>query len=233
MVALLSAAVVYGYMSRPTDVPCAGLRYDIEDADERMYLTEKELTALLQSSDLYPVGRKLNMISLNRIEKAIAHHPMVRTAECFLTPRQEVVIRLTQRRPILRVQTPVDVYFIDSDRRVMPARNSIQDEVLIATGTVGVQLASGPLADFAEWIAQEEYWQERVHHVMVVSPKMVYVYLRDTAQPRIVMGDLRHYDKKLNKLRVFFLNSTPDIKEKNYTELDVRFHGQVIGRYLN
>ena len=233
MVALLSAAVVYGYMSRPTEVPCAGLRYDIEDADARLYLTENELTALLQANDLYPVGRKLNIISLHRIEKAIAHHPMIRTAECFLTPRHEVVIRLTQRRPILRVQTPVDTYFIDSDRRVMPARSSVRDEVLIATGTVGVQIASGPLADFAEWLEEEPYWQERVHHVMVVSPKIVYLYLRDTTQQRFVMGDLRHYDKKLNKLRVFFLNSTPDIKEKNYTELDVRFHGQVIGRYLN
>ena len=229
--ALMTLAVVWGYMSRPTDVPCAGLRYDIEDAEERMYLTENELTALLRSNDIYPVGRKLNIISLHRIEKTIAHHPMVRTAECFLTTRHEVVIRLTQRQPILRVETPVDVYFIDSDRRVMQARASVRDVVLVATGTVGVQMASGPLADFAEWIADEDYWQERIHHVYVSSPQMVYLYLRDSQQPRVVMGNLRNYDKKLNKLRTFFLNTTAAMKDKNYTELDVRFHGQVIGRY--
>lgn len=229
--ALMASAVVWGYVSRPKDIPCAGLHYDIEDAEERMYLTENELNALLRSNDIYPVGRKLNIISLYRIENAIAHHPMVRTAECFLTPRHEVVIRLTQRRPVLRVETPVDVYFIDSDRRVMQARASVQDEVLLATGIVGVQMASGPLADFAEWIADEDYWQDRIHHVYVSSPQMVYLYLRGTQQPRVVMGNLRNYDKKLNKLRVFFLNGTAALKDKSYTELDVRFHGQVIGRY--
>lgn len=231
MLGLLASAVVYGYMSRPTDVPCKAIEYNIEDRAERMYLTEHELTALLQAQDIYPVGRTLNRGALHRIENAILRHPMVRTAECYLTPRHVVRVRLTQRVPVLRVQTPVDTYLIDSDRKVMQARNSVRDEVPVATGMVGVQIASGPLADFAVWLQRDEYWQERIHHVYVHSPNMVYVYLREPNAPRVVMGNLWHYDKKLNKLRVFLMNSTPDIKEKKYTELDLRFKGQVVGRY--
>ena len=179
----------------------------------------------------HPLEWTLNQVSLHRIEKAISHHPMVRTAECYLTPRHVVKVRLTQRVPILRVQTPLDTYLIDTDRKVMAAHSRVRDEVLIATGAVGVQIASGPLADFALWLQNDEYWHQRIHHVYVNNPQMIYIYLRDTTQPRVVLGNLRNYDKKLNKLRVFFQNSTPDIKEKNYTELDVRFKGQVIGRY--
>lgn len=231
MATLLVTAVIWGYMSRPTDKPCTALEYIIEDRDERMYLTENELTSLLRTQDIYPVGKQLNEVSLHRIEKTILHHPMVRTAECYMTPRQVVKVRLTQRVPVLRIQTPLDTYLVDTDRKVMQPRASIRDEVLIATGAVGVQLASGQLADFAMWLQEDEYWHERIHHVYVHTPQMMYLYLRDAHQPRIVMGNLRNYEKKLNKLRVFFLNSTPDIKEKNFTELDVRFKGQVIGRY--
>lgn len=232
---LMVLAVVYGYRSRPTDAPCKALEYVIEDSAERMYLTENELTALLQAEDIYPVGRTLNTVSLHRIERAVARHPMVRTAECYLTPRHVVKVRLTQRVPVLRVQTALDNYFIDTDRKVMQARAAIRDRVLLVTGTVGVQIASGVLTDFALWLQDEEYWTERIHHVQVASPQMVYLYLKDESgrmrEERIVLGPMRDYERKLNKLRVFLQNSAPEIQQKHYTELDLRFKGQVVGRY--
>ena len=231
MTGLMIAAVVWGYMSRPMDNPCAGVEYAIEDRADRLYLTENELSSLLEEQDLYPVGRKLSAVALHRIENAILRHPMVRTAECYLTPKHIVRVRLTQRVPLLRVQTPLDTYLIDSDRKVMQARSSVRDEVPLVTGNVGVQMASGPLADFAEWLQKESYWQERIHHLQVQNPVMVYIYMRNPSQPRVVMGSMRDYERKLKKLRTFYQNIPAEVKEKNYTELDVRFRGQVIGRY--
>lgn len=232
MVGLMVAATMWGYQSRPTDVPCTALEYIISDSEDRLYLSETELTALLQQEDIYPVGRKLNIVSLQRIENAIKRHPMVRTAECYLTPRQVVRIKLTQRVPVLHVQTALENYFIDSDRKVMPARNAIRDKVLIVTGTVGVQTAAGVMTDFALWLDDEDYWQERIHHVELKSPQMVYVYYRDNGRiDKAVLGSMRHYDRKLRKFRTFLQNRSPDIQEKNYTEYDLRFKGQVIGRY--
>ena len=232
MVSLMIAAIMWGYQSRPTDVPCTALEYIISDSEERLYLSETELTALLQQEDIYPVGRKLNIVSLQRIENAIKRHPMVRTAECYLTPRQVVRIKLTQRVPILHVLTALENYFIDSDRKVMPARNAIRDKVLIVTGTVGVQTAAGIMTDFAIWLDDEDYWQERIHHVELKSPQMVYVYYRDKGKiDKAVLGSMRHYDRKLRKFRTFLQNRPPEIQEKNYTEYDLRFRGQVIGRY--
>ena len=227
--ALLLAAVMWGYRMRPTDGVCASMAFIIEDRAERLYVTEGELTSLLQAEGLYPVGRKLDIVSLHRIEKTIAAHPMVRTAECYLTPRNEIKVRLTQRIPLLRVQTPGDAYFIDTDRRVMPVRAAVRDSVLLATGAVGVQMASGPLADFAQWLRNNPFWHQRVHHVRVESPQMVYIYQKGN-NPRVVMGNMHDYGKKLAKLRVFMENGAEAAKDKNYTELDLRFKGQVIGR---
>ena len=226
------AATVWGYRSRPTDAPCTALEFNITDSDERLYLSETELTALLQQTDLYPVGRKLNIVSLQRIENTILRHPMVRTAECYLTPRQIMRIRLTQRVPVLHVQTALENYYIDSDRKVMPSRNAIRDKVLIVTGTVGVQTAAGVMTDFAIWLEDEDYWQERIHHVELKSPQMVYVYYADNGKiEKAVLGSMHRYDRKLRKFRTFLQNRPPDVQEKNYTEYDLRFRGQVIGRY--
>lgn len=228
-VAILLTATIWGYRMRPTDEPCRSLTYNIEDLDERQYVTPGDLNAILMANHIYPVGQPLDAMSLHRIEKTILAHPMVRTAECYVTPRNEVRVSLTQRIPLLRVQVPGDTYLIDTDRRVMQARAVVKDSVLLVTGTVGVQMASGLLADFAEWLADEPYWQQRIHHVYVASPQMVYLYLKGV---RVVMGNMCSYEKKLAKLRTFFENGAEATNGKEYYEYDVRFSGQVIGRKI-
>lgn len=231
MASMMVAAVVWGYKMTPTSLPCVSIDYTIADREERLYLSEAELNQLLRTENIYPVGRPIDLISLHRIEKAIAHHPMVRTAECYLTPRNEVHVRLTQRVPLLRVQVPTDAYFVDTDRRVMPIRAAVQDDVLLVTGNAGVQFASGALANFALWLQEHTYWSSRIKRVHVVNPHMLVLYMNDTNIPPVVMGNLSAYDRKLKKLRTFLDNGTEETAGKHYTELDIRYHGQVIGRW--
>lgn len=229
--AVVIAAVLYGYRMRPTSATCPALEYIIEDQDERMYFTTAELDAMLRAEKIYPVGRTLDIGLLHRIEKAVAHHPMIRTAECYTTPRNEVRIRITQRVPLLMVAMPGDAYFIDTDRKTMPVRASVKDQVLVVTGAVGVQMAARQLADFALWLQDEPYWKARIHHLHVRNPQMIYLHLRGDSQPHVLLGTMNRYEQKLTKLRTFFENAGEALKGKNYIELDLRFKGQVIGRY--
>ena len=233
MAMILVAALVWSRPSASDTAVCHSLRYTIEDEDERQYVSEGELSALLQSQAIYPVGKSVHAISLQAIEQTVRAHSMVRRAECYMTPRHEVRIRLTQRVPLLRVQTPVETYLIDEDRLVMPAKNAVKDSVLVVKGNVGVQIASHQLADFAEWLQDNKYWQQRVHHVYVQSPQMMYLYLRGVNQPRIVMGNMSDYKQKLAKLRTFIEHGAEATQDKHYTELDLRFKGQVVGRKEN
>lgn len=228
---LLIAAVVWGYMMTPTDTPCSSIEYIIEDSHERMYVTPHEIDNLLRKEGVYPVGKSLNMIALSRIESVVRNHPMVRYAECYLTPRNEVRVNLTQRVPLLRVQTPWETYIIDTDRRKMPMRASIKDKVLVVTGSVGEQVASSALADFAEWVQKKSFWQEKIHYVHMKTPQIMILYLRGENEPRIMMGPIRGYESKLYKLRTFMENSQDNQRDKKYYEIDVRFRGQVIGRH--
>ena len=229
-VVILLTATVWGYRMRPADEPCRSLTYIIEDIDERQYVTPGDLNAILMANELYPIGRPLDAMTLHRIETTIAHHPMVRTAECYMTPQNDMRVRLTQRVPLLRVNVPGDAYIIDTDRRVMQARAVVRDSVMLVTGAVGVQMASGSLADFAQWLQDEPYWRQRIRYVYVASPQMIYLYIRGEKATRVVMGNLRNYESKLAKLRTFLENSEEATRDKEYYEYDVRFRGQVIGR---
>ena len=223
-------AVIWGCEQVPEGAVCRSLIYEVVDGKARMYITQKELNEKLLNEHLYPVGQALDSGILYRIERSIESHPMIRTAECYVTPRNQMFIRVTQRVPLLRVITPVDTYFIDEDRRVMPVREAVKDKVLVAKGVIGVQIATKQLADFAIWLKDNKYWQSRVAYVMVQNPHKVYLYLLGEQNPRVLMGDMIDYDKKLDKLRIFLEHGSQAFADKKYTELDLRFEGQVIGR---
>ena len=166
----------------------------------------------------------------DRIEQAVARHPMVRTAECYLTPRNEVRVVLTQRVPLLRVQLLEDGYLIDTDRRVMQARAAVNDPVLVVTGNSTVQLASGVLADFAKWLRRDAYWRMRIKRVQVMNPHLFVLHMTDPQAPQIILGDMNGYAHKLRKLRTFFDNGEEETAGKQYKVLDIRFRNQVIGK---
>ena len=201
-----------------------------EDADERMYLTEGELNALLRAEGIYPVGQMMNTVSLHRIERSIGHHPMVRTAECYITPRNEVWVQLTQRVPLLRIQTPHEHYIIDTDRRVMQARAAVKDSVPVVVGNISPGMATSSLSDFAEWLQSNRYWRKHIHHLYVQNPYMIYVYLCGEEKPRVVMGSMRDYEHKFAKLRAFIEDGADETSGQQYRELDLRFKGQVVAR---
>ena len=234
--ALLVSAVWWGYQMTPSSEPCLSLSYEIEDQDERAYVTEKELDALLRSTDLYPVGRSIDRMSLQRIENVVRRHPMVRTAECYATPRRQVYVCLTQLVPLVRVQSGDEIYLIDTDRRKMEARTSVKDSVLRVTGAIGVQTAARQMGDFAEWLQDNRYWRERIDHIHMRNPRTAVIYLKQPLsnglKPAVVLGTMNNYESKLAKLRTFMENSREAIQDKQYSELDLRFRGQVIGRRI-
>jgi hypothetical protein len=91
-------------------------------------------------------------------------------------------------------------------------------------------MASHALADFALWLQKNDYWRARIHHLQVQNPQLVYLFLRGEAMPRVVLGPMRGYEAKLNKLRVFMEDGKEALKDKHYRELDLRFRGQIVGR---
>ena len=195
--AIVVAALIWGVRETPNTVKCESIRYTIEDLDERQYVTERELNGLLEKEGQYPVGKALRNISLQGIERTIRAHDLVRTTECYLTPRKEVRVRLTQRVPLLRVMTASDTYLIDEDSDAVRLRDS-----------------RGELSHCLRHKSRE------LTHVQVAH---IAVYFSAGSHSR---DGVEHDDK----LRMFLDEGTEAMAGKKYTELDVRFRGQVVGR---
>lgn len=209
---------------------CTELHVIVTDSAERQFVDRAELIRLLRTKGLYPVGRRLNTISTDSIEAAVTAHPMVRRAECYPTAQGHIYVVLRQRIPLLKVVTESANYYIDTDRRPMPVRESVRTNVLIVSGHVGERMAREEVADFAAWLRRNKYWREHIRAMRIVDTKHIYLTQQE-GKPVILLGELSGYERRLRKLRTFMergINALPN--QPSYKELDIRFKDQVIGR---
>ena len=238
IIAGVCAVVVVGAMfataswasHRPKTTPCSWLKVEVTDSLDRQFVRPTELRELIFHAGLSPVGKEMDEVSCHAIEECVQQHEMIRTAECFKSPRGGVYLRVTQRVPALYVTGGEGNYYVDTDRKVMPVRASIDVEVPVFKGAVGKRAATEEYYDFALWLSQHTYWKSRIKQTHVHNAKHVVLHQND-GMGTILLGDLTDYVQKMNKLQKLYTKGFEKIGYKDYREYDLRYDGQVVGRY--
>lgn len=215
---------------QPTDAVCQRLEILLCDSAQHQFVSVDELQRTLQRRALLPVGKRWDAVSCQEIEQCLLQHDMIRTAECYKTSTGDVCVRLTQRVPMLYVTTAEGSYYVDTDRRVMPVRSSIEVSVPIFKGNVSQRAATEEYFDFVCWLQDDSYWSQRITQVHVRNPKQ-HVLKQRHVEGDILLGDLQGYEQKMERLRKLYVKGFDKIGYKSYKEYDLRYQGQVVGRY--
>lgn len=215
---------------QPTDAVCQRLEILLCDSAQHQFVSVDELQRTLQRRALLPVGKRWDEVSCQEIEQCLLQHDMIRTAECYKTSTGDVCVRLTQRVPMLYITTAEGSYYVDTDRRVMPVRSSIEVSVPIFKGNVSQRAATEEYFDFVCWLQDDSYWSQRITQVHVRNPKQ-HVLKQRHVEGDILLGELQGYEQKMERLRKLYVKGFDKIGYKSYKEYDLRYQGQVVGRY--
>jgi cell division protein FtsQ len=230
---LLSIAtwVVGAWASKqPTDAVCQRLEILLCDSAQHQFVSVDELQRTLQRRALLPMGKRWDEVSCQEIEQCLLQHDMIRTAECYKKSTGDVCVRLTQRVPMLYVTTAEGSYYVDTDRKIMPVRSSIQVAVPIFKGNISQRAATEEYFDFVSWLMNDNYWRQRITQIHVRNPKQ-HVLTQLHVEGNILLGDLNGYEQKMERLRKLYVKGFDKIGYKSYKEYDLRYQGQVVGRY--
>ena len=230
--ALLSVGtLVVGAWSSEQSSPmeCQCLDIQICDSAEHQFVSVDELRRTLHRNGVAPVGKDLSEVSCQTIEDILLQHSMIRTAECYKLSTGVMCVDVTQRVPMLQVITADGSYFVDTDRKVMPVRSTINVDVPVLKGNVNQQAATEEYYDFVEWLKNNRYWKNRITGIHVRNSEYVVLSQREV-QGNIILGELDGYEEKMARLRKLYTDGLDEIGYKPYKEYDLRFDGQVIGR---
>lgn len=231
----IALALIGGYLifasvwfaTRPKAVVCTAIEWDIRDSADYHFVTEDELNTLIHHTNLNPENLPQEQVLTQAIEACVQSHPMVRKAQCYITRQGRVIVRLTQRQPLMGVRTEGASYYIDADRLRMPLHSHEKVDVIWATGKVEESLAKKELADIVVWLQDQVRWEDRFERIDVQDKNNI--TLVDTTGLKVRIGDGSQFESKMYKLHVFEMQMAK-VEGKEYKELDLRYKNQVIGR---
>lgn len=233
---LATVAVLIGYLvfafqhltGKGDQSPCQAINIKIAD-ETRGFITPNEVISTLQEHQTYPVGKSMDSISSKLIENALHDNPYISEVVCYKSPGGNINILIDQHIPIMRVIPDSGAsFYLDETGLCLPTLDYVGN-FLVATGDIDTAYAHKELIKLAQFVYNNEFWNNQLEQVHVNSDKKVDLYPR-VGKQIIHMGRIENVEKKFENLKLFYDKVMPVVGWNKYHELNIAYTNQVIGK---
>ena len=213
---------------KPVSLVCSDVELVIKDSIYAGFITKKEVISILKKKDITPIGKELSDIRTKALEEALGNHPLIDEVECYKTPSGKLGIEMTQRIPILRVMAANgENYYLDNKGTVMPPDAKCVAHLAIVTGNVEKSFAMKELYKFGVFLQNNSFWNAQIEQIHVLSGRNVELVPR-VGDHLIYLGKLNGFEKKLNRVKMFYEKGLNQVGWNKYSRINVEFSNQII-----
>jgi cell division protein FtsQ len=217
-------------------VTCKSIKILIPGADN--FIEREEIDAILRQSQGNLIGRPLQGINLEDIEKSIKANPYIAFATVYADMDGIINIEIQQRQPILRVINLNDQdYYIDRDGLKMPVSANFTANVLVANGrimehfsgkvdTLITKLAED-LFKTALYIKTDTIWDSQIEQLYVNDRNDIELIPRVGIQ-KIILGTADSLDVKMRNLLAFYKQAMPKVGWDTYKTINIKYTNQIV-----
>lgn len=209
---------------------CSSVRVVLGDEDmgDLNVVTAEEVESFLKSRKLNIEGHRISDLNADSIERIVEKHPMVRKAECYISPENDFIIEILQKKPVFRViDSQGHDYFVDSECNKINKVNSLVCYLPVLTGYVDDDYIRSTMFGFIRFIEQDEFWSAQIEQIHVNQNKDVILVPR-VGNSTITLGILEDYEAKLDKVKLFYKKGLSVVGWNKYKNINVEFDGQII-----
>ena len=211
------------------------------DSLETAIVDRQEVKDLLVKSTR---NRITDSIDLYAIEQLVASRGEVMSAEVYTADSRTLAVRITQRKPVVRLDKGRERWYADPEGYLFPVRNAV--DVPVVTGAIPFTLDAaykGPtprenrdwmqgMVELARYIDSKPVLRSEVAQIDIAPDGDIVLYTR-TAGPAIIFGDSGDYANKFRKLEAWWRNIEPQVEEgKTYKTINLKYNQQIICKQL-
>lgn len=230
MVLYLAAVVFYVTSAKPSD-KCSGVEVRmILKPGQLAFMDRPDVLHELKMMNFDLKGHSLERINVYQVEEQLRRNPLFSNTEVYLSPlSHKAVLMIAQKDPFFLVQTGDSLYYVSSDRGIIPCNPKYAVEVPIITGHVQREQALGDLFNLVSVIEESEYWQNFFGQIYVDKQGSVILTPR-VSKMNIILGKTPQWRTKLNNLQAFCNQVIPVVGWEAYRSVNLEFNGQVVAK---
>lgn len=201
----------------------AGVRVNVVNPVP-LFIKEKDITAIfVKHGDKW---QSPDSIKEQKLEREIRKNKYVEDVQIYATADKHYVVEVVQRKPILRVETAKESFFLDKNGVELPTGNRYASHVHLYRGDITKEFAKKKLLTFQRFLEQHQFWKEMVDYVSVEEDELI-LYLR-LKSGKIRFGDVENMETKFEKLQLFIDKIGKYKGLETYGAIDLRFANQIV-----
>ncbi|HCT29178.1 MAG TPA: hypothetical protein DIW31_00220 [Bacteroidales bacterium] len=233
---------------RNRELVCRDIKVKVVDSSENAFITSKDIRRVVDVKGKSPIGKPLKEINTFELENRLSTMMSVRDVQIYKTADGILSIKVKQRRPLVRIfNAKNQSYYIDEQGLVMPLSGKFAAHVLVVNGAITEHFPFksnenvmqwdtsvykrkpllSEIYDFARFVSDNSFWNAQIAQVYVDSSNDIELIPRVGSQV-ILLGSLDGYEKKLEKLKMFYEKALPAEGWNKYKMINLKYSNQII-----
>lgn len=239
--------VIWGFSaSEQRALICDKMDIEVKVQDGMTFISKEDVERTLRSRSLDPTGVKFALINLGEIEDAVKSMKEVKTANAFKTVDGHVFVKVTQRKPVVRVFNANGTqFYLDEMGYQMPISDKYTPRVPVVSGFIHEpqanysvkeieesevlrdQLLSDDIFRLAQFINKSAFWSAQIQEIYV-NRQGEFELVPTLGDHRIIFGSLEHMKGKFSKLRIFYEEGLRNMSWERFSTINVKFKDQIV-----
>jgi cell division protein FtsQ len=235
--AALFIVVLTSAIEKQSQLECKNLMVKIDYDSGLAFLNEteiKERINFLSGENI--IGKKLSTIDYKTLEKELDKNPFVEDAQISVDQKQNILVDVKQKRPILRILNNDGVsYYISEKNEHIPLNSNFTSHVAVAIGNVqthsnakrdsAVQTA---LYNLIQLVRKDEFLNSFVDQIYVYENGEMEVLTKVSGQTIRIGAATGNTNEKFERLKTFYKEGLSKTGWEKYKAIDLRYNNQVV-----
>jgi cell division protein FtsQ len=230
--------VLMGFIeSKKGEVVCKDVKIYIPG--NQYFIDREEVDNILQVNSRALIGRRMESININGLEKKLKANPFIEFAKVYTDMDGVINVEISQRQPILRLMNRFDQdFYVDQHGLKIPLSANFTARVLVANGYIDELFANqvdslhtavaAELFKTADYIRKDSLWDAQIAQIYVNKAHEIELIPR-VGNNRILLGNADSLENKFHNLLVFYKKALPQVGWDAYKVINVKYANQVVG----
>lgn len=220
---------------------CSAIKVTLLDSALNKFVSKNEVVEIITGYDRRIIGRRIDSINLQNIETVLNKRSVVKESQVSITRDGVMDIRISQRRPVIRIEGPEGGFYLDETAYFFPLIEKYTSYVPVVSGNLPVRISAEEQKvygkDSAEWLndivslgkflESDPFWNSQVEQIYFDTNKDAILSTRAGTQ-KIILGNLKDLPEKFEKLHAFYQCVIPKFGWEKYSVINLKYKKQIV-----